>query len=175
MDIGEILARKQRKTKTVTVLLDDGLAAERDRLVVQVAVAERQDEWESRVPEAPGLRERLREVENLIVESQVPFTFQAMPRTKWNELVDAFTDEDTDELFVEGFGPEIMAASSLDPKMTVDDVLALWDEWSSAETEQLYIAAYKVNREVRDIPFTPAGIEPTPITGSNSTTADQDE
>lgn len=175
MDIKEILAAKRKRTRTVYVLLDDALAAERDRLIVEASIAERQDEWMSRRPEAPAMKERLRELDDLIAKAQVPFVFQAVPRTRWLELVDDYTDPDDDELMVEGFGPVMIAESSLDPAMTVDDVLAMWDDWSAAETEALYIAAWKVNRETRNIPFTGAGTGTTSTTGSNSTTAPLEE
>lgn len=174
-DIKDILAAKQRRTRTVYILLDDGLAAERDRLVVAAAVAEKQDAWINRRPEAPALQERIRELDGLIADSQQAFTFQAMPRKRWMELVDEYVDPNDDELMVEGFGPVMISESSFDPVMSVEDVEQMWAEWSTAETELLYIAAWKVNRESRNVPFTAAGIGTTSTTGSNSTTASPEE
>lgn len=178
MDAKHLLAAKRRRTRTVYVVLDDEPITERERLVGEAAVAEKQDAWLNRRPEAPAIQDRIRELDVLIAESKVPVVFAAMPRTRWVELWDQYTDAD-DELDLEGFGPEIIAASWIDddgqPAASLDDVQELWGTWSAAETEQLYIAAFRVNREVRDIPFTSPGIERTGSSDSNSTTASQEE
>jgi hypothetical protein len=174
MDIGEIFAKKQKRTRTVDGLLDDGLAAERDRLVVDAALAEKQDAWLNRRPEAPVLKDRIRELDEKIAESKVAFTFQAMPRTRWVELTNEYKDEN-DEIDPEAFGPWLLSESSLDPKMTYQDCVSMWDDWSAGETEQLYIAAFRVNREVRDIPFISAAYDTTENSDSNSTTASPEE
>jgi hypothetical protein len=172
MDYKELTAKKRRRTRTVWVLLDDELVAERDQLVVQVGVAERQDAWQNRRPEAPAMRERILELEIAIAEQRVPFVFGAMPRTRWNELVEEFTDDD-DELDVEGFGPYLLSESAIDPVMTLEDVADMFtgDVWSPGETEALYMAAYRVNREIRDVPFTNAVTAATANSEPNSTTA----
>ena len=174
MEIADVFAKKKKRTRTVFVLLDDGLAAERDRLVVEAGLAEKQDTWMNRRPEAPAIKERIGLLDEQIAELRVPFTFAALPRSRWMELMDEFTDDD-DELDMEGFGPVLLSESSLDPKMTFEDVVTMWNEWSAAETEQLYIAAYRVNREVRDIPFTSAVYDTTESSDSNSTTAFPEE
>lgn len=177
MDFKELTAKKRRRTRTVWVLLDDELVAEKDRLTVEVGVAERQDQWQNRKPEAPAMHARLLELDVLLAEQRVPFVFGAMPRTRWNELVEQFTDPDTDELDVEAFGPYLLSESAIDPPMTLDDVAGMFegDVWSPGETEQLYIAAYRVNREVRDIPFTSAVTGQTANSETNSTTAPPEE
>ena len=175
MDIREILAAKRRRTRTVYLLLDDGLASERERLVVEAAVAEKQDKWINRRPEAPALLDRIRELDGQIAESQIPFILGAMPRTRWVELVDEYTDPEDGELVVEAFGPWIIAESSVDPVMSYDDVIEMWETWSAAETEQLSIAAFRVNREVRDIPFTSPDTARIGSSDSNSTTASPEE
>lgn len=129
----------------------------------------------NRRPEAPGIKEQIRDLDVEINESRQEFVFGAMPRTRWVELSERFTDPDTEELDVEQFGPYLISESSVDPVMTLDDVNEMWETWSAAETEQFYICAYRVNREVRDIPFISAGIDTTPTSGENSTTADPEE
>jgi len=48
-------------------------------------------------------------------------------------------------------------------------------DWSAAEVDALFQAAYSVNREARDIPFTQAGIEAILSTGSNPTIAENED
>lgn len=152
------------------VLLDDDLETERERLVTEVSLAERQDAWLNRPPAAPAMHDRLRELDVEIDAARVPFVFQAFGRDLWMELAEDHTDEKGD-LDVEAFGPLIIAESAIDPVMTVEQVQRLWKEWSAAETESLYMAAFRVNREVRDIPFISAASDETENSDSNSTTA----
>ena len=183
MDVTELMAAKRTRTRTVWILLDDGLITERARLVAEAAVAEKQDAWINRRPEAPALRNRIRELDSEIAGAKVAVVFAAMPRTRWVELVNEHTvhtdGPEDDELDVEQFGPEIIAESWIDDNgntaATLDQVRELWGTWSAAETEQLYIAAYRVNREVRDIPFTSPGTDATGSSDSNSTTASREE
>jgi len=180
MDLRQLLKEKRKRTRTVYVMLDDGLITERDRLVNEHLIAVKQDQWANRPEEAPGLRDQIREVEALIEKSRIPVTFQAMPRTRWTELIDAYTlDDGTGEIDVEGFGPEIIAASWVNGDgnlaTKIEDVREMWGTWSAAETEQLYIAAYRVNREIRDIPFTSPDIDETQSSDLNSTTAPPEE
>jgi len=180
MNIADVIAAKRPRTTTVWMLLDDALAAERDRLLKDLSLAERQDTWINRRPIAPGMRERLVELDQLIHDARVPFTFKAMGRSRWVELVEEFTDDKTGELDIEGFGPLMLSESSVDPEtggqwMTADDVKTLWKEWSAAETEELYIACFRLNREVRDIPFIGAVTDETANSDSNSITADPED
>lgn len=180
MDIDAIIAAKKPRIRTAYVLLDDALADERDSLVSEALLAERQDSWLNRRPEAPVLKQRISELDAEIAESKVAFTFMAMGRTEWRDLVAEHTPPDADDVDPETFGPAMIAESSVDAvtfksNMTLKQATKLWGQWSAAETEALYIAAFRVNREVRDIPFTSVVTETTESSDSSLITASPEE
>jgi len=56
------------------------------------------------------------------------------------------------------FPPALIAACSVDPRLTVEQATSLWEseDWSQGELMGLFIAAVKLNNEGLDIPFTAA-------------------
>ena len=61
--------------------------------------------------------------------------------------------EDGLDMNPETMGPELLAAAYKDPEMSLSDAEAIWDEWDDAVVTQLFLTAYNVNKEVRDVPF----------------------
>lgn len=47
------------------------------------------------------------------------------------------------------FAPALVAASCIEPVMTLDQVRELWDEWNTAEVLDLWVAALEVNTQRR--------------------------
>lgn len=180
MDIDEILKRKQPRTRTVKVLLDDSLQLDRDRLVYAIKRAEIEEaatggDWSSQLP---AQRQRLVDLDVEIHDKTVSFTFKAIPRPEWDALVEEYIDDPEQDVSDE-FMIAVVAASSIDsetrePNMTLKQAEKLWTQWGSGETDQLYLTAFKANREVRDIPFTDADTNPTRSIGSNSNMSDQE-
>ncbi len=177
MDISEILKRKQPRTRTIRVLLDDSLQAERDELIFAIKRAEISEnlhggDWSSPVA---GLRAKLSDLDQSIIDQTAVFTFMAIPRPDWSALVAEHVG-DEDEEVSEEFMIAVVAASSIDadtrePNMSLEQAEAMWAQWGAAETDQLYLTAFAANREVRSIPFIEADTDPTVSIGSNSTTA----
>lgn len=60
---------------------------------------------------------------------------------------------------VDTFAPALIAACSLQPKMTVEQATAIYtsDEWSSGELASLFIGALKLCNIGVDVPFNEAG------------------
>lgn len=50
---------------------------------------------------------------------------------------------------VDSFAPALVAASCVDPSLTVAQVSELWDDWNAAELAQLWVAALEVNTQNR--------------------------
>jgi len=175
MDSAELLRRKKPRVRVVEVMLDDTDVTERDRLVVEIARVERQESWDGgdMASPLPALKQRLFDIEEQIRSNTAKITFQAVPRTAWQKMIDELCDEDG--TITEAFARGIVQASATDPKLSVDEVDQIWDTWSAAETDALYLGAWRVNREVRDIPFTSDGIEQILNTVSKSTTAPNEE
>lgn len=62
------------------------------------------------------------------------------------------------------FGPALISACSLDPKLTPNEAKELWDsdEWSRGEVMALFTAAVEVNSKGLDVPFTEPASDTTP-------------
>lgn len=179
MVASDVLKRKKPRTRSVEIVMEDELLERRDELIASVLKEKRLESWADSgdmSSKLPALQSELREVLAKIEESIVVFTFKAMSRNDWNAAIEKYSDDDdnlTDE-----FEIHIVAKSSSgENKLTKTQVVKMYEssDWSPAETEALWQAAYAVNREARDIPFTPAGIDAILSTGSNSTTAHDEE
>lgn len=179
MSASEVLKRKKPRTRKVEIAMDDSQLQRRDELIASIAREKRLESWADGGDMAspiPALQSDLREVLGQIEDDVVVFEFGAMSRNDWNAAVEKYKDED--DALTEEFEIFIVAKSSQgENKMTVKQVEKMYSsgDWSAAETELLWTAAYSVNREARDIPFTPAGIEAILSTGSNLTTAEDED
>ena len=179
MGAADVLKRKKPRTRSVEIVLDDVLTARRDELIASISRLKRMEGWADSgdmSSEIPALQAELRKVISDVEQSTVTFDFKAISRNDWNALVEKYQDDEGK--LGEPFEVQIVAGSSTgENKLTVKQVEKMYasSDWSAAETDMLFQGAWTVNREVRDIPFTPAGIEAILSTGSNSTTADQEE
>jgi len=179
MAASDVLKRKQPRTRSVDVVLDEGLIAERDRLIAEISRQKRLESWNDSgdmSSPVPALQTELRQILAELESATATFEFQAVSRNEWNKAVEEYKTEDG--TLGEDFEIWLVSRSSTGVnKLTAKQVKAMYgsDSWSAAETQLLWDAAYSVNREARDIPFTQAGIEQILSTGSNSTTADPEE
>lgn len=177
MDFKQISKRKKARLRTVEILLDDELLEQRDDLYLAIRQAERVEAWDGgdMASPLPGLRQELLELAELIDKSTVSFTFKSMARKQWQNAIEKYQDDEG--ALGEDFEVFIMAKSSVDPKLTQTEVRNMFKnpDWSPAEIDELFQAAYNVNREVRNILFTQAGISEMLNSGLSSTTAQNEE
>lgn len=82
---------------------------------------------------------------------EVTITFEAIGRDRFEALLDEHTpekEEGSDEVPKEDpdtFGPAIIAASAVEPSMSVEDVQQMWDSWNRTELNLLYRTALEAN------------------------------
>jgi hypothetical protein len=177
MDFAQISKRKKPRQRSVEILLDEELLYRRDDLYSEIRrtqMAESLDGGDMKSP-LPGLQQQLIDLSDDIAKQTVTFKFASFPRRQWNDAVTKY--EDTDGKLGEDFEVFIIAKSSVDPKLTQKQVRSMFSDkdWSAAEIDQLFDAAYNVNREVRNTLFTQAGISEMLNSGLSSTTAQNEE
>jgi hypothetical protein len=174
MNATELLKKKKPRVRVVEIVLDEALRVDREQLVRKIRRAEKQEAWDGGDMKSPipKMQAQLDQLDAKLAEVTISLTFQAIPRTDWLKLVELCED---DGEVTEEFAQAIVQASALEPKFSKKQVAQMWGEWSSAETDEMYLAAWKVNREVRDIPFISDGIEEILNTVLKSTTADQED
>lgn len=176
--VSEIMNRKKPSEKSVDVCLDRALKEEAMKATKNAGVismklrkaeadedAERIAELEAELA-AAELEAELAEI--AVEENTVTFVFRTIGRHAANAIVSAHPPTAAQreayaaELKAQGrpieplswnaetLPPAIMAASSVEPKMSVEEAQELWtsDVFGSGELEELFLAAWTVNRLV---------------------------
>lgn len=173
MDIADVLKAKQPRRKTVTVILDADI--ELDLSAAEDAVADARSK--ETVRGAPNValnaaivaRDELRERARAVSKT---FVFEATGRKQYSDLRDqhpptpdqrrewkalwmrqGLESHQISELShnTDTFPPVLLAASCIDPVMTVDQATELWSSagWSDSELAALFGAALEVNTTSR--------------------------
>ena len=170
MQIEDILAAKKPASMECPVVLDQ-------TLLDQVAAATTALEEVQRKADRQGLsaaKRKLHEAERRCEEGTAKFHFEAVGRLEWEQLRDDHqpTDEQVEDwqrtMIGKGvspseagrppwnhetFPPTAIAASCVDPKMSVEQARALWDSprFGAAELDKLFSAAVMVNTTSRQV------------------------
>lgn len=109
------------------------------------------------------LTERLALLEGQMREASATFTFASVGDKAWSDLLAAHPPREGKE---ETFDPTsfpiaAIAASSVAPKMTADDVRELFDVFNLSQRNTIFNATFAANVRAVDIPFSSAssGVE----------------
>jgi hypothetical protein len=162
----DILAQAEnvdhRRTATVRMLLRQDLARQHADLEAELLDARNGDDMENRTPQAPVIAQRIVDLEAEIEAAKVSFTFRAVGRRAWVDLlaahpptkaqIKALADVTPDvlrrptlEFNPEKFPVAAIAATLVEPEMTEDDVRRLEAALSDAQWSQLWGKAIEVN------------------------------
>lgn len=151
--IEDIIAGAKLPEHTARICLRGDLLAEHERLESELAAlgeftASHLADTDPRRPVA----EALRAVEAQMAEAESVFTFRALGRRKYRELVDAHPAEGK-EFDPATFPQALIAACAVEPDMTPTDVLRLFDLLNEGQVGALFMAAYSVNEGAPSVPF----------------------
>lgn len=148
------LAENPEHTRVVTarVLLRQDLLAEHDRLDAQLAAVIADDARLNRIPAAPGLAERIEELEAEIDAAKVEFRFRSVGKRTWANLLakhpptkDQKRSEPGLDHNPETFPVAAIAASCFDPELTVRDVERLERALNSSQFGLLWAKCVDAN------------------------------
>lgn len=168
----EISSRRTPATRTVRVPVDGELIARVAELEQEIAQAARDDQREMREPLEPKLKRELLALTDKVEKAAVPFTFQALGRRAYIELMAQHRGEDPEKRWDEDtFAPALIAACCVDPPMTLEQAIELWDTWEAPVAYVLFEAAFSVNERPQKVPFGSSGTATTPSSESSSTTS----
>lgn len=159
-DMKDILGRVKPVISETYVCLDGDLYPELDRAQQALDAV---SGWKSKslddVDPRPALREQLAEVEELMRATSQRFTFRSIGDKASSDLLAAHPspkDEDGEEKFAwdpQTYPAALVAAASVDPKMSVEEVTALFDVFNLAQRNKIFGAAYSANNHAVDVPF----------------------
>jgi hypothetical protein len=195
MKYADIKARKVSTRRSVSIVFDGEIMSRIDALKDRIKVETRLDARENRDPIAPRLRRELDALYEQARESEVKFTFRSMGRALFEKLMadhPATAEQRAEVKKIQAessmmldppkwdgqtFPPAIIAASSFDPIITLEEAQAMYEDpnWSPAELLRLFECALSCYWEVEEIPFG-AGDTATMLSSElNSTTAGSGE
>ena len=91
---------------------------------------------------------------------EVGLTFRGIPAHEYDKLIGKHPPRAKDKkqgygYNPDGFGPEIIAATCIDPDMSVEDAQDIWesDDWNRGERMMLLMAAIEVCTAGLNVPF----------------------
>lgn len=116
-----------------------------------------------------ALEEALKAARGTLAEESVVLTFRSIGRKAYDSLVDTypptaeqireFQEDNPDRegnpgkgkppYDIDHFAPALVAASCVDPRMTIEEVDELFAEWNAVEVAELWVAALEVNTQRR--------------------------
>lgn len=172
--IDSILAKAKPATAAVKLCVDGSLMADIDLLNDELA---EYAEWTqgslSDKDPRTDIRKRLddlREQARQDDRSQV-FRFRSLGDIEWSDLLAAHPPrpdvEDEVRWNSTTFPAALVAASAVDPELTVADVEKLWGIFNAWQRDTLFTTAYSANMRGVDIPFSPASSGEEASTGKN--------
>lgn len=160
-------SRKKPMVKRVTICLDPDLAAALDEARSEHDVAKVRYETKPTDAERATALETaeaaLAEATQAVEAEAVTFVFKGLGRRRYDDLISAHPPTEDQrkkhkrqtggdlEWDPEKFPVAVVAASLVEPHLTVDQVAELWndDTWNSAELMELFWAAINVNQQRR--------------------------
>jgi hypothetical protein len=150
----EIKKQAKAREAEVSIVLAGDLAADADRLTAALDAIDRRraDVVPPAGEDRAQLASELEEVRELMRSSEVPFRFRALPRTELSALVAAHPGSPDQNWNPETYPPALVAASSLDPKMTVEQVEELFEILNDDQRGDLFFAANRANTSAVSVP-----------------------
>lgn len=161
--IEDILAQVEdpssKRTASARILLRQDLARRHAALVKDLDAAMADDKRLNRTPLAPRLAGEVQALEAEIDAAQTEFTFQSVGKRRWADLLakhpptkeqrklDQRIDHDPEK-----FPVSAIAASCIDPKMSVEDVKRLEAELNQTQFDALWVACLDANLGGGDVP-----------------------
>jgi len=175
MDIEEILGKAKLPESSVPLCLAGDLQGRWEELAHQLETASTKALSLGEPAEAKTIAAQMEELREQMTGSEVTFRLRALTAKHWRPLYSAMpTEGDTPELkesFDERFHAwvcRLVAAVYIDPVMTPEKANQLSEEISSGQWKELTDAAWNINTERRNVPFSSAASAWTQSSERNS-------
>lgn len=155
-NIADILKQAKPRERTVLVCIRGDLAGETERLSEELTRVN--EDWEpSDLTEehpARAIAAQLKAARDAARAAEVPFTLRYIGDKAYSDLLAAHPAEKDNELFDSVTFPRaLIAASCVDPEMTEDQVVELFEVINEGEIKKLFDAAWDVHNTSDLAPF----------------------
>lgn len=187
----EIIRLRKPNEKSVEILLEPTLKEAIEQKQAEVDYAVRMEGRKGKTLNTKGAAALQEELDKLIDEAQsetVTFRFRDIGRKRLDALVLAHppTDEMKQQWKDEGnagvlgynletFPPALIAATAIEPEISLADAQRICDEWGGGDIEALFYGALAACKERTSIPLSKRGFGRTNNSLSNSTSASETE
>jgi hypothetical protein len=175
----DIKAKAKPREARARVILDGELLAEHAALDAQLQVG---NESLGSIPELREVAQRIQQVERDIEASEDEFVFRSIGFTAWLELMAEHPPTPADRKIdprvdhnPRTFPPAAIAASCVEPELSVDDAKWLMDNAPLSEWRKLWDACLTVNLGASDRPKSLTASAILRSNGTSSPTADRGE
>lgn len=161
-DLAELRDKFKPREKVVTLMMGGDLLAEHEELskrLRRLLNSPTDDDSEAREVAA-----RVRAIEEDLDSSALAFRLRGIGRNAFRRLIAEHPPGDGQGGMFDpdSMAPHLIAACSVDPKMTADEVRDLADVLTDGQYESLWNAAFDCCREVSGVPFNALASMPTP-------------
>lgn len=176
--IDDVLANIEPREVPARINTRGDLLARIRALTVELAQAEAFDQDHNEPATAPPIRDRLEQLSADYDAGSVEFRFVGLPHDRYMSLLASCPPTDLDRQFGrdydgERFPAELIAASCVEPDLTVGQVRDLAEKLTHGQWETLWSACYSANLGIEDeaIPFSVAAFGAILDSAPSSTTA----
>ncbi|MFJ8027458.1 hypothetical protein [Streptomyces sp. NPDC096311] len=154
--IEDILKAAKPREKTVKICVRGDLAGEAERL--QDELSQVSEDWEpadlTAVHPGRAIAEQLKAVHAQVREAEEPFTLRYIGDRAYSDLLAAHPADNDQEAFNSVTFPRaLVAASCVQPEMTEEQVIELFEVINEGEIKKLFDAAWDVHNSSDVIPF----------------------
>ncbi len=172
-----LLAEAKLPETTIVLCLRGDLAADHEAADRELEEAEKTNVDSLAGSGIGDLVDRIRALESEMREHSYEFRLRALPRTQWRELCSAHPPRrgddneivDSDKFMgvnVETFYDAIVRACVVDPELDDASFKTLIDTLTDRQFDQLFEAAWGINRRDVDVPFSRAASRMKTTSGS---------
>lgn len=159
--IEDILAAARPREAEVGLCLAGDLAADAERITAEIRRLG--DDYApsslADVDPRSALRAELDKVHAAMREAEVAFRFKALAREDYSNLLAAHPPVKEGGLFnAETFPPALIAASSIEPVMTLEQAEHLYSVINQHSRDLLWSAAWRANTGAINVPFSRAAL-----------------
>lgn len=175
-----MLAQAKLPERTVPICLRGDLVAQHEQLNEELELLEKKAVDSLAGNGGAELAERITELEEQMRESTYPFLLRAMPRHEYGAFRSKHPVRLNDdgkpvdlrdfkfEMNVDTGAEPLVRASLVDPEMSDEEWSQLSETLTDSQFEDLFLAAWTLNRRDVDIPFSRAASRLTRLSGDES-------
>ena len=162
----DIQRLKKPNEISVELIANPELTRTLDELTRRHTVEQRRDAKENRPQVAPGILKEIEKLTEQVEEAKISFTFRDPGRQHFDKLIESNPPTDHDKALAkesgqgqpgwnpEGFVPGLLSLAAVDPVLSIDDALSVYNNWGRGDVEALFNGALQACLEQASIPFT---------------------